>query len=82
MDIMYKGPAPELSPLRVKWRYLHHLNSKSKTWITKHGEYIGKIRHTVKHRGPQMACVHFDGNKHASIVPLVDLVFYDPREEK
>lgn len=65
--------------MRIEWTYSHALNSISRTWITKQGEYYGKVCHTVKHwrkRGSaQMACVQFDGNKTVSFVPYDDLVF-------
>ncbi|MDD4924305.1 MAG: hypothetical protein PHF74_05670 [Dehalococcoidales bacterium] len=64
---------------RIKWIYWHSLNSKSKVQRVKEGEYYGKIKHTYKHwekdGARQMACVHFDGNKHASFVPYNDLIF-------
>ena len=59
---------------RIIWTYRHSLNSKSKTYITKHGRYLGKRHHTYRFKGDcQMAWVHFDGNKHKSCVPLYQL---------
>ena len=42
-------------------------------WKNKHGEYIGAIRHTYKHRGSSMVLVWFDGNNRASRVPICEL---------
>ena len=68
---------------RVRWTYLHWLNSISSLHRTKTGTYYGKIKHTYKHwkkaGAVQMACVQFDGNKHASIVPLVELEFIESK---
>lgn len=58
---------------RVSWQYTHSLNSKSKVERVKYGTYWGLIRHTVRHRGPQLAVVRFDGNKRVSKVPLAEL---------
>ena len=60
---------------RVVWKYRHYLNTRSVLTRAKQGEYFGKIRHTVKHQGPQLALVHFDGNKHPSRVPYDELEF-------
>lgn len=62
----------------VKWAYTHHLNSVSTTQITKTGEYWGKIKHTRRYLGPQLACVMFKGNKRFSKVPLIDLKPFTP----
>lgn len=42
-------------------------------WKNKHGEYIGRIRHTYKHRGKELAMVQFDGNKRVSRVPIDEI---------
>jgi len=57
----------------VRWNYTHHLNSSSSTEIEKTGVFYGKIKHTVRYRGPQLACVKFKGNKNTSNVPLEEL---------
>lgn len=59
---------------RISWSYLHHLNSKSSSSVTKHGEFQGLIKHTIKHKGKQLAAVTFDGNKCQSKVPYWELV--------
>jgi hypothetical protein len=58
---------------RVIWKYLHFTNSSTSFIRTKHGEFKGNIKHTVKHKGKQMACVKFDGNKTISKIPLYEL---------
>ena len=65
MDNFYYGD-------RVVREYLKP-NSISPVWLKKAGTFIGKIKHTVKYNGPQMACVRFDGNKTLSNVPLKEL---------
>lgn len=57
----------------ISWTYTHHLNRRSSTRITKHGEYYGKVRHTSRYNGPQLAVVQFYGNKRASRVPFDEL---------
>ena len=58
---------------RVKWKYIHHLNSRSEVVKTKYGEYIRKI---VKYKGRhQLAMVQFDGNKRVSRVPHCELEY-------
>lgn len=64
---------------KVEWIHAHCLRSGRYTQITKRGEYYGKIKHTYKHRGPQMALVHFEGNKRPSKVPYYELVFLDEK---
>ena len=39
----------------------------------KHGEYYGKVRHTSRYDGPQLAVVKFIGNKRTSRVPFGEL---------
>lgn len=39
----------------------------------KYGEYMGQVKHTIKHKGPQLAFVLFDGNKWRSKVPVAHL---------
>ena len=58
---------------RVVWTYEHHLNSRSSTFITKVGVFEGLIKHTVKHKGEQLALVTFDGNKGQSKIPFEQL---------
>lgn len=58
---------------RVRWRYIHHFNSNARAIREKRGEYWGLVRHTVKHKGPQLAYVLFDGNKKRSKVPVSEL---------
>ena len=57
----------------ISWAYIHHFNSKSRAKRMKHGEYVGKVKHTVRYNGPQLAIVHFYGNKRTSKVPLFDI---------
>jgi hypothetical protein len=52
----------------------------SKTRPKKVGRYIGKIRHTIKHKGEELAMVKFDNNKGMSRVPISELIKED--EEK
>lgn len=63
---------------RVIWRYIHHLNSKSAIVREKEGVFQGNIKHTVKHKGKQLAGVLFDGNKRESRVPVDELIRYTP----
>lgn len=62
---------------RIQWSYYHHLGSKSKTYRTKYGRFIGLVRHTKKYYGNtmnlQLALVRFDGNKSTSKVPYFEL---------
>ncbi len=60
---------------RASWTYQHSINAKSKTQRTKQGIYYGKVNHTARYVGPQMAVVRFDGNKRTSKVPHHELVF-------
>lgn len=67
---------------RISWSYEHYLNLRSKTWITKEGILIKKIKHradktTLGFR--QMALVKFDGNKNASRIPFNELNFLDTK---
>lgn len=55
---------------RVRYTYQHHLNTTTKY---KYGRYIGLIRHTARYEGPQLAAVHFDGNKGLSRVAVEQL---------
>ena len=58
---------------RIVWQYDHFLGTGT-ILITKHGEYIGLVRHTCKHwlkdNAVQIARVKFDGNKRCSFVAL------------
>jgi len=65
----------------IAWTYWHSLNSKSRTQRTKSGVYYGKVRHTDRYRGPQLAVVKFQGNKRTSRVPFSELVFIPGRIE-
>lgn len=56
---------------RVIWLWKHPKHRFA--MMDKHGEYIGLIKHTYKHRGPQLAAVVFDGNKRMSKVPFDEL---------
>lgn len=58
---------------RVTWQYRHHYNSKSNAIRVKTGEYFGKIKHTIRYNGEQLAIVLFDGNKRISKVPMSEL---------
>jgi len=58
----------------VSWTYTHSLNNKSKIRRTKKGEFYGRIKHTCRYNGPQLAAVQFRGNKRVSIVPLDELI--------
>lgn len=57
----------------VRWKYLHHLNSVSTTWIAKIGVYYGRVAHRRGYRGPQLARVKFEGNIAPSKVPESEL---------
>lgn len=59
----------------VKWTYRHHLNSKSSFLNSKEGiliEITGKIKNK-RYVSGSYAKVHFEGNKHPSIVPIKEL---------
>lgn len=62
---------------RIAWQYDHAITRGRYTTITKFGEYHGKIRHTKRHRGDQMALVTFDGQGHCK-KPLDDLYHVIP----
>jgi len=57
----------------VCWTYIHRLNNRCSTRITKEGVYGSLIRHTSRYGGPQLAAVQFAGNKTVSKVPLTEL---------
>lgn len=60
---------------RVVWTYRHWLNSKSSTLLQKDGTFIettGKKKNKRYVSGTH-AKVHFDGNKHPSVVPIKEL---------
>lgn len=59
---------------RIKWIYIHHFNSKSRVRGIKRGKYIGEIRHTIRHKGEELAMVKFDNNKGVSRVPISELI--------
>lgn len=63
---------------RVRWTYRHSLNSASSLVVTKSGTYYGKIKHTRRYQGKQLAAVTFDGNKRYSRVPYEELTFVGP----
>jgi len=62
-------------------RVKYHSNKSGRV---KHGEYLGRIKHTVKHwdkmDSEQMAFVRFDGNKSWSKVPFESLEFLEEPE--
>ena len=66
----------------ISWEYTHHFNSRSKSQMMKHGEYIGKVKHTSRYNGPQLAVVQFHGNKRTSRVPLFELQVMSDRRQK
>lgn len=63
----------------IRWAYVHSLNSKSQTIITKTGIYFGKVKHTRKYLSKvgakQMCIVKFYGNKGYSKVPYDEIKF-------
>jgi len=61
----------------IRWTYQHWMNSTTYTDITKIGVYQRKVKHTVRYQGPQLAMVHFEGNKRPSKVPYIELIFTD-----
>jgi hypothetical protein len=66
---------------RVSWTYIHHLNSKSSTIITKHGTLI-RFSCAIKnfrYVAGTIAIVHFDNNKHPSKVPTKELTLLTKR---
>ncbi len=63
---------------RVVWEYSQrYFNNTSKTRVQKRGVFLGKIRHTKRYYGPQLALVRFDYNARPSKVPYSDLIFID-----
>lgn len=62
---------------RISWTYRHYTNSRSSFLTSKHGDYIGKVKHTVIHwrkmDATQMCFVQFDGNKRPSCVPVSEI---------
>ena len=62
---------------KVQWQYWHYTNSKSCSLNTKHGCYMGKVRHRAMYNGEQMAIVKFDGNIRSSKVPFKELRFLE-----
>lgn len=69
------------SGCRICWQYIHHLNSKRSTIITKYGVYYGNVKHKKKFladgNANPLAVVQFDGNKTTSRIPLCDLIFQE-----
>lgn len=59
----------------VLWSYEHHYNSRSSAIRTKRGVFLGKIKHTKRWKGKQLAAVWFEGNKYHSKVPYEHLKF-------
>lgn len=55
---------------KVKWEYTHDLK---RFRGTKHGEFVGLIKHGMRFTGTQLAGVCFIGNKRMSQVPLREL---------
>ena len=58
----------------ISWEYTHHFNSRSRAQRVKHGEYIGKVKHTKRYNGSQLAIVQFYGNKRVSKIPFFEIV--------
>ena len=58
---------------RISWKYTHHLNRRSSVGRIKYGIYYGRIKHTIRWGGKQLALVLFDGNKRTSRVPIEGL---------
>lgn len=58
----------------VYWSYWHWMG-RTRTRITKKGEFFGQVKHTARYTGPQMSVVVFEGNKRASRVPYSELTF-------
>jgi len=59
----------------IAWTYRHALNSRSRVQRTKGGVYYGKVKHTARYDGKQLAIVKFNGNKRVSRVPFGELTF-------
>lgn len=65
----------------VEWQYKHWLNSKSYTIIAKRGillEFVSKVKN-VRHVAGSHTKVHFEGNKHPSIVSTKELKLIESR---
>lgn len=62
----------------IAWTYWHYLPGTakcSKRPVTKGGVYYGKVKHTSRYDGPQLAVVKFNTNKRTSRVPFSELTF-------
>lgn len=71
----------ELRGKWVRYRCRHWTNSTTSFVVEKEGEYSGMVKHTVNFKGrKQMAVVHFDGNRRASHVPLMELEIVSPKK--
>jgi hypothetical protein len=57
----------------VSWTYRHSLG-RVYTTITKTGVFRGRVKHTSRWHGLQMAYVRFEGNKRDSIIAVSQLV--------
>ncbi len=64
----------------VRWKYRHNWGLAS-VQKEKQGTFAGFIRHTIKHRGPQMCAVKFPNNKRVSIVPFCELTILEKHRE-
>lgn len=58
---------------RVQYTYYHYFGFNLIGSHNKIGSYIGRVRHTRKYTGYQLALVHFDGNENVSRVQLSKL---------
>ena len=58
---------------RIAWIYRHSYNSRSSSMRIKKGVYHGKVNHTKRWKGEQLAVVTFNGNKTTSKVPYDEL---------
>lgn len=45
----------------------------------KFGRFQGLVRHTAKHRGPQLCYVMFKGNRYNTVVPVIELMRTEQR---
>jgi hypothetical protein len=68
---------------RVRYSYQGSVGCGT-DWITrtKDGEFCGWVRHTCRWKGEQMGCVHFDGNRRVSFVPISRLRLIVNKESK
>ena len=62
---------------RVAWQYRHAVTRGRHTTVTQFGYFHGRVRHTKRHKGDQMALVTFDGQRHCT-KPVDDLYHTKP----